>query len=139
MKKIIISFVAGIIFAIGLVISGMTNPHVVLGFLDVLGQWNPSLSFVMIGAVAFNLISFHFIQKIKAPFCSSQFDFPQKKNIDTPLVLGSIFFGIGWGIMGVCPGPGIVNIVTLHPQALIFVLCLVIGMVLFKIMKHFTS
>ena len=139
MKKIIISFVAGIIFAIGLVISGMTNPHVVLGFLDILGQWNPSLAFVMIGAVTFNLISFHFIQKRETPLCSSQFDLPQKTNIDTPLILGSLLFGIGWGVMGICPGPGIVNIVTLHPQALTFGLSLVIGMVLFKIMKRLTS
>tara|TARA_B100000029_G_scaffold232344_1_gene229729 strand:+ start:393 stop:806 length:414 start_codon:yes stop_codon:yes gene_type:complete len=130
--KSFISFISGIIFAVGLVISGMTNPQKVIGFLDILGNWDPSLAFVMGGAVSFNLITFYYIKKRKSPFYEAQFDYPLKTVIDIPLVLGAIIFGIGWAIMGVCPGPAVVNIVTLNSNVLIFLASFFGGVFLYK-------
>ena len=130
--KSFITFISGIIFAVGLVISGMTNPQKVIGFLDILGNWDPSLAFVMGGAVSFNLITFYYIKKRKSPFYEAQFDDPLKTVIDIPLVLGAIIFGVGWAIMGVCPGPAVVNIVTLNSNVLIFLASFFGGAFLYK-------
>lgn len=131
--RLLISFIAGVIFAIGLVISGMTNPQKVLGFLDVLGDWDYSLAFVMVGAIGVNLISFTFIKKREQAWCGDAIDLPKSKLIDLRLVVGSALFGIGWGLLGVCPGPGIVNLVTLNPVVLLFVGGMVVGMVFYRL------
>ena len=122
---------AGLIFAIGLSISGMINPNKVIGFLDVFGRWDYSLAFVMAGAVVFNFFAFKYL-KNKKPICSNEHFLPTKTEIDKNLVLGSILFGTGWGLAGICPGPGIVNLVTLNPQIMLFLLAMIIGMLLFK-------
>ena len=110
----------------------MTNPQKVIGFLDILGNWDPSLAFVMGGAVCCNLITFHFIGKRKSPLYETQFDYPINKLIDLPLILGAIIFGIGWAVMGVCPGPALVNIVTLNSNALVFIASFLGGIFLYK-------
>lgn len=130
--RVIISFASGVLFAIGLVISGMTNPAKVIGFLDIFGNWDYSLAFVMVGAIGVNLVSFTFIKKKEKAWCGDALDLPKSKIIDSRLVFGSILFGIGWGILGICPGPGLVNLVTLNPIALTFVVSMVIGMVIYK-------
>ncbi len=130
--KNVISFVAGIIFSVGLVISGMTNPQKVIGFLDILGQWDYTLAFVMVGAIGVNLVTFTFIKKRGNSWCGDTLDLPKAKLIDSKLIAGSALFGIGWGLLGVCPGPGIVNLVTLNPIAIAFVVSMVVGMLLFK-------
>ncbi len=127
--------VSGILFGIGLVMSGMTNPQKVIGFLDVFGSWDYALVFVMGGAVFFNLVSFKFIKKLNRPKLGSSFSWPTKKDIDKNLIIGSALFGIGWGISGICPGPGIVNLVTLDLKALVFVVFLFIGIYIFKMVK----
>lgn len=135
MKSTLVAFVSGIIFSVGLVVSGMINPHKVIGFLDILGDWDISLLFVMGGAVTFNLIAFRFVTKRKEPFFSADWHLPTSSDLDKKLVIGSALFGIGWGIAGICPGPGIVNLVTLKPEAIYFVASLVLGMLVFQFTK----
>lgn len=126
--KNFVSFLAGVVFAVGLVVSGMTNPNIVIGFLDLFGDWDMRLLFVMGGAVAVNLVLFKIILKRGAPALDNKFHLPTRSDFDLKLVLGAALLGIGWGILGVCPGPGLVNIVTLQPLLLIFVGCMFVGM-----------
>ncbi len=125
------ALLSGSLFTVGLVISGMVNPKKVIGFLDIFGSWDPSLLFVMVGAIFFNLISFHFLMK-KKPLCSECHDLPSSKKVTPKLVIGSALFGIGWGLLGICPGPGLVNLATLELNAFLFILSLLIGMSAFK-------
>lgn len=130
--KNLTGLIAGIVFGIGLVISGMTNPKKVIGFLDIFGDWDYSLVFVMGGAVLINLIFIKSILK-RAPLFGDFHDLPSKLKIDKPLVFGSALFGIGWGLVGICPGPGIVNLITLNQNAIVFVISLIVGMFIYKI------
>ena len=132
MIALIISFASGAIFAVGLSISQMINPYRVKGFLDIFGNWDYSLAFVMAGAVLFNLFAFKFI-KSKKPLCSEAHFWPEKKDVDKRLIVGAVLFGVGWGLIGICPGPAIVNLVTLKKEAFIFVLSMIAGMYLFKL------
>ena len=125
------ALLSGIVFSIGLVVSGMINPAKVKGFLDIFGEWDYALIFVMGGAVVFNLIAYFIIFK-GIPFIGSQFFLPTKKVIDKNLIVGSSLFGIGWGLTGICPGPGIVNLVTLNSNIFLFVFSMIIGMIIFK-------
>ena len=126
------SFLSGLVFSIGLVISGMINPKKVIGFLDIFGQWDYSLAFVMGGAVVFNLVSFKLLKKKSSPLFTKEFNLPTAVKIDRSLIIGSALFGVGWGIAGICPGPGIVNIVTLEPKVLVFIISMIVGMIGFK-------
>jgi len=110
MMRNLISLVSGVVFAIGLSISGMTRPGKVVGFLDVTDHWDPSLLFVMGGAVCFNFVAFRLIFKRKAPLFGEGFSQALKKSIDAKLILGAILFGVGWGLSGYCPGPVLVSI-----------------------------
>lgn len=130
--KNLISFSTGMLFSVGLVISGMTNPEIVLGFLDIFGEWNYALAFVMIGAVLVNLFLFKFILKRKKPLYENDFSLPNTKIIDKDLILGSAMFGIGWGLVGICPGPAIVNLVTFSMPAFLFFAAMIFGMLIFK-------
>ena len=124
----LVVFISGVIFSLGLVISQMINPHKVIGFLNIFGQWDASLAFVMMGAVLFNLITFRLILKRGRTISNKKIEISSLDKIDLPLVLGSIFFGVGWGILGVCPGPAIVNIVNFDPVLLIFILVMLVSM-----------
>lgn len=125
--ELLISFISGLIFAVGLIISQMIDPQKLIGFLDVLGNWDYSLMFVLGGAVGFNLITFRFIQKknslIGKPLC-----LPTNKKVDKKIVIGAILFGVGWGLVGVCPGPALVNLVTLKSEVLILIASIFLGM-----------
>ena len=135
MKGVIVGLVSGVIFSFGLVFSGMTNPSKVIGFLDIFGNWDPSLAFVMGGAVCFNLVSFRFILKRDNPLLGKKFDLPSKRDIDKNLLTGASIFGVGWGLIGICPGPSIVNIVTLHLNSFLFIGSMIAGMAVFKILN----
>ena len=133
--NILLSFLCGLIFALGLTISGMINPAKVIGFLDITGNWDYSLAFVMGGAVILNLITFKLIGKRKAPLFADQFHWPTKKDIDWKLIIGAACFGVGWGMIGICPGPGIVNIVSLTSEVFTFLLAMMAGMFLYKVIR----
>ena len=123
----LISLLSGIIFGLGLTISGMVNPQKVLGFLNIFDAWDPSLIFVMVGAIII-FAPLHFIFKKKSrPILAKNFITIDNKNIDKKLLIGSGLFGVGWGLAGLCPGPAIASISFLNPSSLIFVLFMFVG------------
>jgi uncharacterized membrane protein YedE/YeeE len=121
------AFGAGVLFAIGLVLGGMTQPSKVIGFLDVAGDWDPSLAFVMGGAIAVFLPLFRLIQRRSGPVCGVKFAVPTRRDIDKPLLLGSGLFGIGWGLAGYCPGPAMTSLGSLAPEAMLFTAAMIGG------------
>ena len=123
----LISLLSGIIFGLGLTISGMVNPQKVLGFLNIFDAWDPSLIFVMVGAIII-FAPLHFIFKKKSrPILAKNFISIENKNIDKKILIGSGLFGTGWGLAGLCPGPVIASISFLNPSSLIFVLFMFVG------------
>jgi uncharacterized membrane protein YedE/YeeE len=130
------SLLSGFVFGCGLLISGMVSPTKVLGFLDVLGDWDPSLAVVMAGAVTVTRIGVVIAQRQGRPFLAEKCDWPAKTKIDAPLVVGVMVFGGGWGLVGVCPGPAVVNLATLSPQVLVFVAAMLTGMALHHLWRR---
>lgn len=130
--KSLIAFIVGLIFALGLGISGMTQTHVVRGFLDVLGDWNYSLIGVMGGAILVHSILFYFIKKKNSPVLDSKFHLPTRKDLDWRLLTGAALFGLGWGWAGICPGPGIVGMTSGNINFVIFIVFMLVGMGIFK-------
>lgn len=128
--KNFMALISGILFSLGLGLSGMMDPKKVLGFLDVTRTWDPSLAFVMGGALVITVVTFRFILKRKAPVCEQNFALPTAKDITSRLVIGSALFGIGWGLAGLCPGPAIANIFTGNLQMILFVTIMVISMII---------
>ena len=131
MKKLI-SLIAGIIFGIGLVVSEMVNPAKVLAFLDLFGNWDPSLVFVMIGALIVSSPLFHLIKNKKKPLLAEKFNYSNNKEINNKLIIGSALFGAGWGLGGLCPGPAISSLALLNINSIIFVFAMFIGFYLVK-------
>jgi len=122
------SFICGLIFGAGLLISGMTDTRKVLGFLDVLGSWDPTLAFVMAGALAVTGVGYALVRRSPKPLLAVRHLWPEKREIDRPLLVGSVLFGIGWGLVGLCPGPALENLATLSPQVIVFVGAMLAGM-----------
>ena len=118
MTRLITALIIGSIFGAGLAIAGMLNPSKVVGFLDVFGDWDPSLAFVKGGGVLVNAIGHRFVMKRKAPIQCATFSMPTSTNIDKPLVIGSVIFGMGWGLAGLCPGPVVASL-FLNGQAML--------------------
>jgi uncharacterized membrane protein YedE/YeeE len=127
MKMLLGALISGLIFGTGLVISGMTQPTKVLGFLDVFGAWDPTLAFVMGGALAVSLPGFYFARGRSRPLFAAHFRWPMKSEIDAPLIRGAMLFGLGWGLVGLCPGPAIVNLATFLPQIVVFIAMMGVG------------
>ena len=123
----IVAVVTGLLFGAGLAASGMTNPEKVQGFLDLTGVWDPSLMFVMGGAVVVTLISFRFILKLSRPVFSEQFHLPSSTSIDNRLIIGAALFGTGWGLVGYCPGPALAAIAYLNSDVMIFLVAMFVG------------
>lgn len=121
------SFAAGALFAIGLGVSGMTKPSKVAGFLDLLGKWDASLAFVMVGAIAVHLVAYRLITRYPAPLFDTRFYLPTRKDIDARLVLGAALFGVGWALAGFCPGPGLVAAASGALPAMAFVVGMIAG------------
>lgn len=122
------AFISGLIFGIGLLVSQMANPSKVLGFLDVSGRWDPSLFFVMLGALMVSIIAFRIAKHLKKAVCAETIQIPKKGRVDFKLIIGSILFGAGWGLAGFCPGPAIVGTGALIPQAALFTASMLVGM-----------
>jgi uncharacterized membrane protein YedE/YeeE len=127
MPRAFTSFVIGTIFGLGLTISEMINPARVIGFLDITGQWDPTLAFVMAGALAVTLPLFRFILRRPSPALDCQFYLPAKSAIDRPLIIGAAIFGVGWGLAGICPGPALAGLASGNPSILLFVAAMVAG------------
>lgn len=122
------SLISGLLFAIGLAVGGMTNPLKVISFLNVAGPWDPSLAFVMGGAIAVYAPVYWLTRKMKNPLFDVTFHLPTRRDIDTRLVVGAVLFGIGWGLGGFCPGPGIVSSMSFKSTALVFTASMLVGM-----------
>jgi len=126
--KLVAAFLMGVIFALGLGIGGMTQPTKIIGFLDVAGHWDPTLAFVMGGAVAVTFVSFPLILRRPHPVLEQRFFLPEKRRIDVRLLAGAALFGVGWGMSGYCPGPALVSLVTLERTILVFVTAMALGL-----------
>lgn len=126
-----IAALVGLIFGLGLLVSGMANPQKVLGFLDLAGPWDPSLALVMGGAIAVGLVGFAIARKRQRSLLGEPMQLPSRTDIDAPLLVGSALFGIGWGLAGYCPGPALTGITAGMPSAIIFSAAMLAGMVLF--------
>ena len=131
----IISLVSGIIFGVGLVISKMINPEKVLGFLDLFGNWDPSLAFVMIGALIVFSPLFHIIKNKEKPLFAEKFNYSNNKEVNNRLIVGSALFGAGWGLGGLCPGPAISSIALININSITFVFAMFFGFYLVKFLK----
>jgi len=130
MLRIIAALTSGVVFGIGLALAGMLNPAKVVGFLDIFGVWDPSLAFVMIGGIAVNLIGLRVVLRREAPLLCDRFILPTATTIDRPLIIGSLIFGVGWGLAGLCPGP-VISSLMLNPSDMVaFALMLVAGLML---------
>ena len=127
-----VAFLSGAIFALGLLISGMADPNKVLAFLDITGAWDPSLIFVMLGAIPVAYLAFRYANKRQSTVLGEQFSTVNKKEIDRGLIVGSSLFGIGWGLSGICPGPSIVILGLALTNGYIFFIALIIGMLIYE-------
>lgn len=121
-------YLIGVLFGIGLIISGMSNPQKILNFLDLAGNWDPSLMFVMGGAILVGLGGFYLVSKRTEAFFGGALHIPTRRDISQPLVIGSLIFGAGWGIAGFCPGPAIVALGAGHLKAFVFLVAMLAGM-----------
>jgi uncharacterized membrane protein YedE/YeeE len=130
--RLVAAFLSGLLFAVGLGIGGMTQPSKVVGFLDVTGDWDPSLALVMGGAFTVNFLTYRAIFKMESPWLAERFGIPTRRDLNARLVGGAALFGLGWGLAGYCPGPGIVASATGTTTALIFTGSMVVGMTLFR-------
>lgn len=130
---------AGLLFGLGLILSGMANPAKVLNFLDIAGTWDPSLAFVMGGAIAVALPGFWLIKHRTKPLAADQFQIPTRRDISRDLVLGAAIFGIGWGLAGFCPGPALVSLSGAAPTTLTFVVSMIAGIGLVVLSRQATK
>ncbi len=131
MKANFSSFAAGLVFGVGLLVSGMTQPDKVIGFLNPVENWQPALAFVMVGAIGAHMAVYRWILRRPSPLYGISFGIPTRRDIDLRLVAGAALFGLGWGLGGFCPGPGLVSAASGSSQALVFVASMSGGMVLF--------
>lgn len=137
MKYSLTSLFSGLVFGLGLIVSGMANPEKILSFLDIAGLWDPSLAFVMVGAIAVGLLAFAVARKRTLSFLGFNMKLPSNNRIDGRLVVGSMMFGIGWGIAGFCPGPALVALGAAEIKAVVFVVSMVAGMMAFEMIERF--
>ena len=133
--KNIFAFIFGGLFSLGLMISGMSNPEKVLGFLDIFGQWDISLMFVMLGAIAVAFIPFQKAIKSPKTLFNEQIQLPTNTQIDQRLIVGAFIFGIGWGIVGICPAPALTLIGLGHFEALYFIVAMLLGMLIYRVLN----
>ena len=139
MKNNLAALTVGFLFALGLGISGMSRPDKVFGFLDLFEKWDPSLLFVMVGAISVHFLAQKLILKRKAPLFSKQFFIPTSKEITRPLFAGAFIFGVGWALSGYCPGPALTSLMSFQLRPLIFVLSMLAGMVIFRLYQYFIN
>ncbi len=132
----VFSLIAGLVFGFGLIIAGMGNPSKVLAFLDISGNWDPSLALVMGGAIPVSAIAFWFVNRRETSLFGHLIELPNTRNIDRKLIVGALLFGIGWGLVGICPGPSLVLLGSGSLKALIFVVAMLTGMMFFELLDN---
>ncbi|MDJ0977590.1 MAG: YeeE/YedE family protein [Erythrobacter sp.] len=137
MARILISLIAGALFGGGLIVSDMVNPARVLAFLDIFGDWDPTLAFVMGGAIVPSALAYAFSKKLSRPLIEERFFVPANRTIDLKLVTGALIFGAGWGLVGYCPGPAIAGLVFGDWQPFVFVASMLAGMWLYRMSSAF--
>lgn len=130
-----VALLAGLLFGVGLILSGMSNPSKVLGFLDLAGKWDPSLAFVMCGAILVGAVAFRFGAGRTTSLLGEPMRVPTLRTIDRRLVVGSLTFGVGWGLAGFCPGPALASVISGSMKPVLFVIAMVAGMVLFELLE----
>ena len=136
--KVLAALLSGVVFGAGLFVSGMTNPAKVLGFLDVAGVWDPSLAFVMGGALAVNTVSFALTRRRAQPLFAETFSLPTLRDIDVELVAGALLFGVGWGLVGLCPGPALAGLSRGELAVYVFIAAMIAGMSLDRVRRLYT-
>lgn len=139
MQHRISEFLVGLLFGLGLILSGMTDPGKVLGFLDISGMWDPSLALVMAGAIAVGFFAFAIAKKRTVNFLGGALHLPKSNQIDKPLVIGALLFGAGWGLAGFCPGPGLVSLASGNLKGAVFVALMLVGMQFFEMFNRTVS
>jgi len=133
-RQLPIFILSGLLFGAGLAISGMADPQRVRGFLDIFGAWDPTLLFVMGGAVIVMILAWPLQRRMLHPLLTNKFQLPDRKDVDRPLIIGAIIFGIGWAIAGLCPGPALIGLVLEPLSALIFVAAMTFGMAIYRVL-----
>ena len=133
---LLVSLLTGLVFGIGLIVSGMADPAKVLGFLDLAGAWDPSLAFVMAGAIVVSAVAFAMARQRTVSLLGAEMKLPMARQINRRLVLGSVVFGIGWGVAGFCPGPGLVALGMGETKAVVFVAAMLVGMGVFELLER---
>lgn len=133
--NIITALGSGLLFGIGLIVSGMTDPSKVIGFLDLAGRWDPSLAFVMAGAIAVAAVAFRFVSQRSTALLGAPIQLPTARTIDTRLIIGGLCFGAGWGLAGYCPGPALASLLSGSVKPVYFVAAMVAGMTLFELFE----
>jgi len=136
MTQRLTEFAVGLVFGLGLLVSGMTDPAKVLGFLDITGDWDPSLAFVMGGAILIGVFAFTFARRRTTDFFGGAIRWPSSTAIDRRLIGGGLLFGVGWGLAGFCPGPALVSAAAGVPKAVVFVVAMLAGMALFETIER---
>jgi uncharacterized membrane protein YedE/YeeE len=131
------ALIAGLLFGIGLIISGMTNPSKIIGFLDIAGAWDPSLLLVMVGAISLSYFAFRKAGMLTKPLLGDGMQLPKSREVDRRLVTGSLIFGAGWGLAGYCPGPALASIATGAHEPIIFVIAMIAGMAMYELVERF--
>ncbi|MCG5248915.1 DUF6691 family protein [Methylorubrum extorquens] len=139
MARAVSAFAVGLLFGLGLLVSGMANPAKVLAFLDVTGRWDPSLAFVMAGAVAVSAAGTLVARRRGRPLLASRLEIPTRRDLDPRLLAGAAVFGVGWGLVGLCPGPALTLLTVAPASAATFVAAMVVGMLLFRLVPSATS
>lgn len=134
--RIMAALLAGALFGVGLTISDMINPARVLAFLDVTGNWDPSLAFVMGGALLPSFIAYRIRSRLSAPLLDKSFHIPASRTVDRRLLVGAVLFGLGWGLVGLCPGPALAGLVLGRWEILVFVVAMVLGMLAYRAVSH---
>lgn len=131
-----VSLLVGLIFGLGLLVSGMANPAKVLGFLDLAGAWDPSLALVMLGAIGVSAVAFAIANTMRSSWIGETMRLPTASRIDARLILGSLAFGIGWGLAGLCPGPALVGLASGHIKVAVFTIAMLSGMALHRVLDR---
>ena len=134
--QLLISLLSGLVFGLGLIISGMTNPAKVIGFLDIFGSWDPSLGLVMGGAISVGILAFGYAKSRSKAILGAPMRLPIGQKIDMRLLVGALAFGAGWGLAGFCPGPAIVSLISGGSKAWIFTLAMLVGMGFFEVLER---